>query len=223
MALVSLPGRRIKRSSRDQSLFTVVFLIALLSISSNVRAGDRPDAPSIQRSLDSLRVGDEAPTFVVLEATKEDPVYLRDYTGKQLRQPWKNNPRHAVVVSFWASWCEPCKTEIPLLTRMAEDFKDKPVKIYLMNTMESLNFTVDSVRTILKDRKYTLPCLLDNTGTVARRYTVRGLPMIVVIDKFGIVRKINRGYHENFHLEITELLKKLILEEEPNPANNRAQ
>ena len=164
---------------------------------------------------DTLKVGDDAPRFVVIDALTDEPVFLRDFTGKELRTGSKNIVRHAVVVSFWASWCEPCKTEIPLLMKMAQEFKTEPVKVYLMNTMESLGFTADSVRAVIRDRKYTLPCLLDNTGMVARQYTVRGLPMIVVIDKFGVVRKINRGYHENFHLEISALLKQLVKEEKP--------
>lgn len=164
---------------------------------------------------DTLVVGMEAPTFVVLNALTDEPIFLRDFTGKELRTGSKNQVRHAVVVSFWASWCGPCKTEIPLLTKMAEDFKDLPVKIFLMNTMESMGFTADSVRSTIKDRGYTLPCLVDNTGMVARRYTVRGLPMIVVIDKFGTVRKVNRGYHDNFDAEIRTLLKQLLKEEQP--------
>ena len=164
---------------------------------------------------DTLKVGDEAPTFVVIEALTDEPVYLRDFTGKELRTGSKNTTRHVVVVSFWASWCEPCKTEIPLLMKMAQEFKNDPVKIYLMNTMEGFGFTSDSVRTVIRDRKYTLPCLMDNTGMVSKRYTVRGLPMIVVIDKFGVVRKINRGYHENFHVEISILLRQLLKEEKP--------
>lgn len=218
MVFFPFPRNRIVRLFRALRtsflVFFPTFLIVVPAISNGQR-GRVATESAVQRGLDSLRVGDEAPTFVALEATKEDAVYLRDFTGKQLRQPWKNNPRHAVVVSFWASWCEPCRTEIPLLMKMAEEFKDQPVKIFLINTMESLSFSADSVRTILKDRKYTLPCLLDNTGSVARRYTVRGLPMIVVIDKFGIVRKVNRGYHENFHVEIGELLKELVREQEP--------
>lgn len=164
---------------------------------------------------DSLRVGDEAPTFVLLDAAGEEPVYLRDYTGKTLRDPWKNKQRYAVVVSFWASWCEPCKTEIPLLMKMAEEFKADPVKVFLINTQESAAFSADSVRALIKQRGYTLPCLLDNTTTAAQRYTARSLPMIVLIDKFGIVRKINRGYHENFHIEISKFLRQLIKEETP--------
>ncbi|HWP81239.1 MAG TPA: TlpA disulfide reductase family protein [Bacteroidota bacterium] len=169
---------------------------------------------SAQRRGDTLSVGDEAPKFLLREAMTNEPTYLSDYCGKVLRQPWKKRERNAVVISFWASWCEPCKIEIPLLMRMAEEFKDKPVKIFLVNTRETKDMTEDSIRAVMKRRGYTLPCLLDVTGTVADRYTVRGLPMIVVVDKFGVVRKINRGYHENFHTEIAELLRELIQEDE---------
>jgi thiol-disulfide isomerase/thioredoxin len=173
-----------------------------------------PTESSAQRRGDTLSVGDEAPKFLLRESMTNEPTYLSDYTGKVLRQPWKKRERNAVVISFWASWCEPCKIEIPLLMQMAEEFRDKPVKIFLVNTRETKEITEDSVRVVLRRRGYTLPCLLDATGTVADRYTVRGLPMIVVVDKFGIVRKINRGYHENFHLEIAELLRELIHEDE---------
>lgn len=171
--------------------------------------------PALAQKGDTLSVGQEAPKFLLREAMTGEPIYLSDYTGKVLRQPWKKQERKVVVVSFWATWCEPCKIEIPLLMNMAEEFKDKPVKIFLINTRDDRKMTEDSIRAVITRRGYTLPCLLDATGTVADRYTVRGLPMIVVIDKFGIIRKINRGYHENFHLEIAELLRELIKEEEP--------
>ncbi len=170
---------------------------------------------SLAQKGDTLSIGQEAPKFLLRDAMSGEAVYLSDYTGKVLRQPWKKQERKAVVVSFWATWCEPCKIEIPLLVNMAEEFKDKPVKMFLVNTREDRKMTEDSIRAVMKRREYTLPCLLDATGTVGDRYAVRGLPMIVVIDKFGIIRKINRGYHENFHLEIAELLRELIKEEEP--------
>ncbi len=170
---------------------------------------------SLAQKADTLAIGQEAPKFLLRDAVSGEAVYLSDYAGKVLRQPWKKQERKVVVVSFWASWCEPCKIEIPLLVNMAEEFKDKPVKMFLINTREDRKMTEDSIRAVMKRRGYTLPCLLDATGTVGDRYGVRGLPMIVVIDKFGIIRKINRGYHENFHLEIAELLRQLIKEEEP--------
>jgi len=191
------------------------FVVSLFIVMAAPRAAETAVAGEPKGPRDTLKVGDEAPTFVVLDAQTDEPVYLRDFTGKELRTGSANTVRHAVVVSFWASWCEPCKTEIPLLTKMALEFKNEPVKIFLMNTGESLGFTADSVRALVKSRKYTLPCLVDNTGMVSKRYTVRGLPMIVVIDKFGVVRKVNRGYHENFHLEISQLLRQLVKEDKP--------
>jgi thiol-disulfide isomerase/thioredoxin len=186
-----------------------LFLLAIL-ISQTII----PATGFAQKKSDSLSVGDEAPKFLLRETTTNEATYLSDYVGKTLRQPWKKQPRHVVVVSFWATWCEPCKIEIPLLMSMSEEFKNQPVKIFLVNTKEDRKMTEDSIRAVMNRRGYTLPCLLDATGTVADRYGVRGLPMIVVIDKFGIVRKVNRGYHENFHVEIAELIRELLKEDE---------
>lgn len=75
--------------------------------------------------------------------------------------------------------------------------------------------TEDSVRDTYKNRNYTLPCLVDPGIRYAGLYSVRGLPVLVVIDKYGIVRKINRGYHENFQIELSKLIKELVKEGEP--------
>jgi hypothetical protein len=81
--------------------------------------------------------------------------------------------------------------------------------------MEKAESIEDSVHDMYKNRGYTLPCLVDPSGRYASLYSVHGLPVLVVIDKFGIVRKINRGYHENFQIELEKLIKELLNEEEP--------
>lgn len=156
-------------------------------------------------------MGDEAPPFALRDLATDEPTFLRDYTGKTLRNG--KSERHAVVLSFWATWCQPCKVEIPLLMKMAGDFKGQPVKVFLVNSREEKAVTEDSVRAVYKSRGYTLSCLLDPTWRAADNFKVNGLPMIVVIDKFGIVRKINRGFHENFHIDIANLLKTLVKED----------
>jgi thiol-disulfide isomerase/thioredoxin len=164
---------------------------------------------------DSLNIGDEAPQFVMRNIITNTGVFLRDYTGKTLREQWKKKERQVVVLSFWATWCQPCKNEIPILTKLSGDFKDQKVKFFLVNTMENAESEEDSVRDTYKNRGYTLPCLIDPAGRYASSYSVRGLPVLVVIDKFGIVRKINRGYHENFQIELEKQIKELLKEEEP--------
>ncbi len=194
----------------------LVALILLAGVSgplysASAHAGDVA-GPLEPAKRDSLKTGDEAPPFVMRELLSDEPRYLRDYTGKTLRESWKKRDRCVVVLSFWATWCQPCKIEIPILARMAGQYKDQPVKFFLVNTMEEAAQTEDSVRTTYKARGYTLPCLIDPAGRFQNMYTVRGLPMLVVIDKFGIVRKINRGYHENFDIELDALLKALLKE-----------
>ncbi len=185
---------------------------ALLFFSTVLLAIPNAEAAAIAR--DTLDEGSEAPRFMMRNILTNDGVYLRDFTGKTLREPWKKKERQVVVLSFWATWCQPCKNEIPVLTKLTEEFKDQPVKFFLVNTMEKAEQTEDSVRETYKYRNYSIPCLID-PGTVAEHYSVRGLPVLVVIDKFGIVRKINRGYHENFQIELAKLLKELAKEGEP--------
>jgi thiol-disulfide isomerase/thioredoxin len=162
---------------------------------------------------DSLKAGSEAPVFVMRNLLTDSAVFLRDYTGKTLREPWKNKNRHVIVLSFWATWCQPCKIEIPLLEKISEKMKTEPVKFFLINTMEKSESNEDSVRQEYGSRGYKLPCLLDQAARFAQLYTVHGLPMMVVIDKFGIVRKINRGYAENFNIELEKLLRELVKED----------
>ncbi len=168
-----------------------------------VRSGQTPGRP------DSLKPGDPAPMFVMRDVVTGDPVYLRDYTGTTLREAGnKNKERQVVVLSFWATWCQPCKQEIPRLTKVAADFKGKPVKFFLVDAQEQAS--EDSVKTVLASRGYTLQCLIDASGRFAEKYTVYSLPVLVVIDKYGVVKKVNRGYHENFETDLARLLNTLV-------------
>jgi thiol-disulfide isomerase/thioredoxin len=185
-----------------------LFLMLISSMWNNTEA-------SLLFRSDTLNVGNEAPQFVMRNLITNTGVFLRDFTGKILREPWKKKERQVVVLSFWATWCQPCKNEIPILTKLAVDYKDQNVKFFLVNTMEKAESIEDSVRDMYKNRGYTLPCLVDPSGRYASLYSVHGLPVLVVIDKFGIVRQINRGYHENFQIELEKLIKKLLEEEEP--------
>ena len=165
---------------------------------------------------DSLKVGEDAPPFVMRDLIGDTAIFLRDYTGKTLRENWRNNERFVVVLSFWATWCQPCKVEIPKLTLLANKFKGQAVKFFLINTMEQADQTEDSVRAQYRTRAYHLPCLIDPAIRVAGLYTVRGLPMLVVIDKFGVVRQVNRGYHENFDIELENTIHQLLAEQQKN-------
>ncbi len=199
---------------RCSSLPLLLGLFLLLTpFTSTSVASANAGLPVAGAGRDSLKAGMEAPTFVMRDLVSDEPFYLRDFTGKVLRENWKKKERHVVVLSFWATWCQPCRIEIPILTKLAAEFKDKPVKFFLVNTMEET--TEDSVRIAYKSRGYTLPSLIDPSNRYQSVYTVRGLPMLVVVDKFGMVRKVNRGYHEKFDIELRDLIAELLKEEAP--------
>jgi thiol-disulfide isomerase/thioredoxin len=193
------------------SLFKLFFILTLSQFiilpSHQIKAFTPPKS-------DSLKIGDEAPRFVMRNLLTNNGVFFSDYTGKILREPWKKKERQVVILSFWATWCQPCKNEIPILTLLANKFKDQKVQFFLVNTMERAEQSEDSVRTTYMNRGYSLTCLIDPAGRYSHLYSVHGLPALVVVDKLGIVRKINRGYHENFEIELEQLIKELLKEEE---------
>jgi thiol-disulfide isomerase/thioredoxin len=189
----------------------LIFCVILLADDSMQASGlEMPNAAL--GKADSLTIGDPVKPFVMRDIITDAPVFLRDYIGKRLRRGSKQTEQHVVVLSFWATWCEPCKVEIPLLTEMAKEFEGQPVKIFLVNTMEYAGVTEEAVREEYIKRGYTLQCLVDASGRVARLNTVRGLPMIVVIGKDGTIQKVNRGFHEDFDVELKEKVAELLKE-----------
>jgi thiol-disulfide isomerase/thioredoxin len=191
-------------------------LVASFIVGSASLCAGEPTAFGSPSKGDTLQPGDPAPVFVMRDLQTDNPTFLRDYVGTARRRESKIPQPHVVVLSFWATWCQPCKVEIPLLTELEKEFVGKPVKIFLVNTQEMADVTEDTVRAVYKARGYSLQCLIDASGRFARNYTVRGLPMIVVIDQDGIVRKVNRGYHENFHIEIRNLVNELLTAQRKN-------
>lgn len=194
-----------------------IFFVSTIMLSGS---GEAVSSAGPTMLADSLKLGDAAPPFVMRDLiTADKVVYMRDWVGKTLRKESKVDRPHVVVLSFWATWCEPCKIEIPLLTKLSEEFKGQPVKIFLINTMEYSGVTEDTVRAVYQRRNYSLDCLIDGSGRVSRQYTVRGLPMIVVIDQDGNVRKVNRGYHENFHIDLRQMIQSLLKSSNPTVRN----
>lgn len=142
---------------------------------------------------DSLRLGDDAPAFVMDNLATGEPVFLSDFAGRTLRQPWKNSPREVVVLCFWASWSEPCEKEITEISTVAAAFSGKPVRFFLVNTAERAGTSAEVIKSTVAQRAYKIPVLIDGTGTVADRYGVQTMPATVVIDKYAVLRLLHYG------------------------------
>ena len=150
------------------------------------------NSPVFAQEADSVTkaivVGDEAPKLVLRDLSGEY-IYLSDYTGKELRQPWKQREKHVVVLSFFATWCIPCRTEIPILGEIAANFADKPLKIFLVD----LNEKAELIVPFIEEFNVSIQVLMDQYGVVAEKYGVVALPQLFLIDKEGTIRYLSRG------------------------------
>jgi thiol-disulfide isomerase/thioredoxin len=126
--------------------------------------------PVAQVASDSERaaVGEEAPNFVFVTADGQG-MELADLRG----QP--------VVLNFWASWCGPCRLEMPELVELHE--RDPDVVVLAINVREELAV----VEPFAAEFHMTMPVVLDKEGQLQRMYAVLGLPVTIFIDPDGIV------------------------------------
>ena len=88
-----------------------------------------------------------------------------------------------VLINFWATWCEPCKSEMPGLQQLANDLQGQPFRLYSVDLQEN----ADQIRAFERDYGLSLYAVMDQDGDATRAYGVRALPSTFVVDKNGIV------------------------------------
>ncbi|WP_423225610.1 TlpA disulfide reductase family protein [Candidatus Amarolinea aalborgensis] len=129
--------------------------------------GQRPPSP---------QVGFPAPDFS-LSRLDGQSVRLADWHG----QP--------VVLNFWATWCPPCRAEMPALQAAAQAYGDQGVRVLGVNQAEEANQVAGFMQTLGLD----FPVLLDRDAAVSQLYRVRSLPTTFFIDREGVIREIIIG------------------------------
>jgi thiol-disulfide isomerase/thioredoxin len=94
-----------------------------------------------------------------------------------------------VLVNFWATWCEPCRTEMPGLQRLADELRDQPFALYAVDLQED----AATIQPYVRELGLRMPVLLDDDGGVTRSYGVRALPATFLIDRRGVLRQQRLG------------------------------
>ncbi len=123
-------------------------------------------------------LGKPAPD-VSLKQLEEGEFKLKEHRGERV-----------VMMDFWATWCGPCVMELPILTEVAEAYKDKGVVFYGVNLQEK----PEAIRKFLKDKKLKFNVALDSDGAVGSAYHAEAIPMLLLIDKKGVVQSVHVGY-----------------------------
>ena len=142
-----------------------------------------------------LRSGAPAPAFQ-LASNGGKTVNLADSRGQ------------VVLLNFWATWCGPCRKEMPVLEQLHKQYKSKGF------AMLGVNVEPDTAGAIgwLKATPVSFPILFDTDSTVSKLYNVQGMPNTVILDRKGNVRYIHRGYKPGDENEYQDQIRALIRE-----------
>lgn len=127
-----------------------------------------------------VAVGSDAPPFsaVTLDSIKRTKT-LADYRGK------------VVLVNVWATWCEPCRVEMPSLEKLHREFGDKGLAIVAVSVDEK--GTEDHIREFVKEFGLTFEILHDPTETIKKDWQITGFPETFILGREGTIRKKKIG------------------------------
>jgi len=143
---------------------------------------------------ESPLVGKKAPEFT-LEGLKEGTsLHLADYRGK------------VVILDFWASWCAPCRLEMPILQTVYDKYKEKGVVLIGANVGEDRA----TARAFLGKNNYRFLVGLDARGEVDRAYGAPGLPHLVIIDRQGVIQADHIGFMRGLEKELERTLDRIL-------------
>ncbi|WP_111979237.1 TlpA family protein disulfide reductase [Algibacillus agarilyticus] len=146
-------------------------------------------------SANALSVGDMAPDFT-----------LKNLEGKNQRLAEQKG--QIIVLNFWASWCGPCRKEMPILETLHNKYTDLGVAVWAVNVEQES----EAGRKFIADIGVNLPIFFDETNTISANYDVKAMPTTVVIDRDGKVRYVFKGYKSGYEKKYAKAIKKLIRE-----------
>ncbi|MEX2031891.1 MAG: redoxin domain-containing protein [Dehalococcoidia bacterium] len=168
----------VRTIARYSTVAAIVILVGAIFVVRDVLPeGETASAETLGMAQDAPKpaLGEVAPDFVLEVPETSEHLRLSDFRGQ------------TVVLNFWATWCVPCRTEMPDLQ---EEFESEAgVVVLAVNAQESDG----AVTRFVDDFDLSFPVVLDRDGSVREHYGVIGLPATVFIDPDGVIRSRNFG------------------------------
>lgn len=129
---------------------------------------------------------------------------LKSNSGKNLRLSELRG--QVVMINFWASWCGPCRQEMPILDALHKRYAKAGFSVLGVNVEQDSGLADQ----LLKDIPVSFPVLYDPDSVVSKLYAVDAMPSTVMVDRDGRMRYLHRGYkpgyEDDYRDQIVELL-----------------
>ena len=136
-----------------------------------------------------------AANFTLKSASGEN-IRLSEYRGQ------------VVLLNFWASWCGPCRQEMPELDVLHQKYEGLGFTVFGVNVEQDRKMADK----ILRDIPVTFPILFDDQNAVSELYDVDAMPVTVLVDRNGDIRFMHRGYKPGYEIEYEAQVRQLVRE-----------
>lgn len=167
-------------------ILAVVVIMGILAVqgctpsAQDITNGQKPEPGELPPAPE---VGRQAPDFTLTDL-EGNSVTLSDFRGK------------VVFINFWASWCPPCRAEMPEIEALYQEYKDKDVVVIGVDILvwEILKgYDESDVRQYVQQGGYSWTFVIDTTGEVANNYGIIAIPTSFFLDKEGVIQAVNVG------------------------------
>jgi thiol-disulfide isomerase/thioredoxin len=177
---------------RRRVVCQVTTIVAALGLLWGAKAADARE--HLFEAMGMAKVPPKAAPGFTLPATDGRQVSLRQYQGK------------VVFLNFWATWCIPCREEMPSLERLHQTYQAQDLVILSIDLKES----ADQVKAFFQKHGLSFPALLDQDGSVFRDYLVAGMPTTYLIGRDGTMLARGVGGRDWLRAEALQLIQELI-------------
>lgn len=143
----------------------------------------------------ALKEPEEAPDFT-LKSLKGSNLKLSEFRGD------------VVMINFWATWCGPCRQEMPILNDLYLKYRDMGFTLLGVNVEKNTTKAANMIR----DLKVVFPVLFDTENSVSKLYKVEAMPSTVLVDRDGKLRYVHRGYVPGTEDEYVRQVRELMAE-----------
>lgn len=153
------------------------------------------NAEELGHQLARLKEPVKAPGFDLLDLD-ENSHSLQDYSGK------------VIMINFWATWCPPCRQEMPSLEAVYQDLKQDGFVVIAVNQWESVDLVFPYLGQLAVFP--TFPILLDHAGKLSQAYDVKGLPTTFIVNRQGNIVYRAIGGRDFNHPQVKKLIRELL-------------
>jgi thiol-disulfide isomerase/thioredoxin len=165
------------------------------------RVDTKPEDNTLSRLFEELGVVQMEPIAVPVEVTLPDlngkQVNLSDFKGK------------IIFVNFWATWCPPCREEMPSMQKLHDKLKDKDFLMVAIDMQEP----PEPVKKYIKEYEFTFMTLLDSKGETGLLFGIRSIPTTLIMDKNGMIIGVAIGARDWASKKSIALFEHLIDQE----------